>query len=136
MEIEDLKNNPEAVKKLIDLLSSLIETPQDEEANTQPSKKNTKKNNAKVTNVRGRNSRSERPKHTNKFLTMSEKNMFKEDVQIDKLLSKYPPTERSRSTAKIDVKCRICGREETIHPSMLCESVERYKCNNCSTSPG
>lgn len=134
MEIEDLKNNPETVKKLIDLLSSLIEEPKTEDI--KKSSKQVENKTSKKTSIRGRKSRSERPKHTNKFLTMSEKNMFKEDVEIDKLLSKYPPTERSRSTTKIDVRCRICGREETIHPSMLCESVERYKCNSCSTSPG
>lgn len=130
MEIDDLKNNPDTIKQLIGILSSLL---QDGDKDLEEPKKQTTK---KQTNVRGRSSRKERPKHTNKFLGMSEKNMFKEDIEIDKLLSKYPPTERARSTAKIDVKCRICGRAETIHPSMLCESVERYKCNNCSTSPG
>jgi hypothetical protein len=139
MEIDDLKNNPETIKQLIGLLSSLLDNDNSKKNDPEPDdqqSENKRNGIQNQTNVRGKGSRSNRPKHSNKFLTMSEKNMFKEDTAVDKLLAKYPPTERSRSSTKINVRCRICGRSETIHPSMLCESVERYKCNNCSTSPG
>jgi len=71
----------------------------------------------------------------NLFEKMSEFRMHKEDVEIDKKLSKHPPTQRSRSFNKIDVKCRVCGREESVNP-VLVESKERYKCNKCSRSSG
>lgn len=71
----------------------------------------------------------------NLFDKMSEFRMHKEDVEIDKKLSKHPPTQRSRSFNKIDVKCRVCGREENVNP-ILVESKERYKCNKCSRSSG
>lgn len=133
MEIEDLKNNPEALKQLIGLLSSLLPNENQEHETEDKPKKKKRNTTNKQTNFKNKKNTSN---HTNKFLSMAEKNMFKEDTAIDKLLSKYPPTERARSISKIKVQCRICGKKDTIHPSMLCESVERYKCNNCSTSPG
>ena len=63
-------------------------------------------------------------KYTNLFDKMSESRMHKDDVEIDKKLSK-----------PINVRCRVCGKTESINPSLV-ESVERYKCNKCSTSSG
>lgn len=139
MEIEDLKNNPEALKQLIGLLSSLL--PKDSDVDTQPTETKPKKTRKKKTEITTQSTNNKRKfnrkeEHSNKFLSMVEKNMFKEDIAIDRLLSKYPPTERTRSSSKINVQCRVCGKKDTIHPSMLCESVDRYKCNNCSRSAG
>ena len=69
----------------------------------------------------------------NKFLTMPERNLHKEDTQIDKLLNKLPPTPRTRRFKTINVVCRSCGRKEEVSPSLV-NDTERYKCNNCSTS--
>lgn len=80
-------------------------------------------------------SKKARPKFVNKFLSMSEANMHKDDVAIDKKLNKAPPTERSRQYQNIKVKCRVCGKEESVSPALV-ESRERYKCNKCATSPG
>lgn len=71
----------------------------------------------------------------NKFLTMPERNMHKEDTLIDKKLNVLPPTERTRQFKPVSVRCRVCGKEEQINPNYL-ESKERYKCNKCSTSAG
>jgi hypothetical protein len=67
---------------------------------------------------------------------MPELNMHKEDVAIDKKLAKFPPVSRARQFEMVDVKCRVCGRTETVSPSLVFEGLERYKCNNCSTSAG
>lgn len=74
-------------------------------------------------------------KYKNLFEQMSESRMHKDDVEIDKKLSKFPPTQRARNYKPIKVKCRVCGRDEEINPSLI-ESSDRFKCNKCSTSAG
>ena len=71
----------------------------------------------------------------NLFEQMSEYRMHKDDIAIDKKLNKFPPSQRSRNYKPVKVKCRVCGKEEKISPSLV-ESVERYNCNKCSTSAG
>jgi lysyl-tRNA synthetase class I len=66
---------------------------------------------------------------------MAEYRMHKDDVLIDKKLNKLPPTQRARNYKPLKVKCRVCGKTENINPSLV-ESIERYKCNRCSTSAG
>jgi hypothetical protein len=72
----------------------------------------------------------------NKFETMPEKNMHKDDTRIDKMLNKHSPTQRSREFNTIDVACRVCGRKETINSALAYDSGNRYKCNKCSRVPG
>lgn len=71
----------------------------------------------------------------NRFLDMPEMTMHKEDIEIDRILAKHPPTPRNRSFIPITVMCRVCGRKEEVNP-VLVESAERYKCNRCSSSAG
>lgn len=79
--------------------------------------------------------KKQRPKFENKFLSMSESSMHKDDTIIDKKLIKAPPTKRNRQYQNVQVKCRVCGKEESVSPALI-DSRERYKCNKCSTSPG
>lgn len=72
----------------------------------------------------------------NRFDKMMEKNLHKEDTAIDKLLSKYPPTVRSREFSPVDVRCRVCGEQDSINPALLNDAPNRYKCNKCSKEPG
>jgi hypothetical protein len=74
--------------------------------------------------------------HINKFDSMMESTMHKDDIEIDKKLNKYGPTPRTRAFKPITVQCRVCGKKETINPVLLTDSSERYKCNNCSRSAG
>jgi hypothetical protein len=77
-----------------------------------------------------------RPKFVNKFDQMQESKLHKEDTAVDKLLSVYSPTPRHRDFDPVEVKCRVCGKSEKINPNILYDSPSRYKCNNCSRSPG
>jgi lysyl-tRNA synthetase class I len=72
----------------------------------------------------------------NKFLSMGVKDLHKDDTAIDKILNSSPPTPRTRQFSSVDVVCRSCGKKETINPSLIHDSVDRYKCNKCSTNPG
>lgn len=74
-------------------------------------------------------------KKKNNFDTMSEKNMHKDDIEIDRKLRQAPPTSRSRNYKPLSVKCRICGKTEKVNPALV-EAAERYKCNKCCTSSG
>lgn len=72
----------------------------------------------------------------NKFDQMQEAHLHKEDIAVDKVLSVYGPTPRTRHFDPIDVQCRVCGKKESINPNMLHDAPSRYKCNDCSRSPG
>lgn len=76
-----------------------------------------------------------KPKFVNKFTSMPEASMHKEDSILDKKLNKLPPTKRARQYKPVSAKCRVCGKSEKVNPSLL-DSSDRYKCNRCSTSPG
>lgn len=111
------------IKQLIAILQRGLENDNSddiEEIQTKPKKKTSKKTTKKSKNL---------------FDSMSESRMHKEDIEIDKKLRVSPPTERSRSYKPVEVRCRVCGKTEVIDPSLV-ESIERYKCNKCSSSAG
>jgi hypothetical protein len=123
MDINKLKQDPEKIKQLIDLLGSLLDT--EDEQVEEPKKKKV----ATKTTRRTKTANNKKPKSTNKFLDMAEMHMHKEDSKIDKQLQKFPPTPRTRpSVSNISVKCRICGKEESISQGLLFEGPNRYKC--------
>ena len=74
-------------------------------------------------------------KIVNKFNSMAEFNMCKEDIEIDKKIRKPPPSARNRPFDFIKVQCRVCGKSEQVAPSLV-ETIERYKCNKCATGAG
>jgi hypothetical protein len=127
----------EDIKQLIQILQKgLVSDDSDQDQEPPPTTKTTKKNNT------NRNSKIKNKKETitnfeeNKFLSMGVHNLHKEDVVIDKALRKNPPTPRSRTFKKLEVRCRLCGKSESINPSLLYEAPDRYKCNKCCSSPG
>jgi hypothetical protein len=125
MDLSELSKNPDQLKQLISLLQNMLPSDDSDESSEDSSPIKTKS--------------SRKPKrqnqNSNKFLDMPEMNMHKEDSEIDKRLSKHPPVARSREFEPITVKCRVCGKEEALNPSLV-ESVSRYKCNKCSSSAG
>lgn len=124
MDLEKLAKDPKKLQELISLLSSLLpdDTEDDEQYSDSPIKNNNKKLDIKK-------------KRQNKFSDMPESKMHREDIEIDKKLAKYPPTVRNRPVDFVEVTCRVCGKTEKISANVV-DSRERYKCNNCSTSPG
>jgi hypothetical protein len=79
--------------------------------------------------------KTKKPKRKNLFESMAESRMHKDDVEIDKKLRVQPPTQRSRNYKPLEGRCRVCGKTEKVNPGLV-ESVDRYKCNKCSTSAG
>lgn len=119
--------NPEDIKKLITLLQAVVGSSEKSTEEQPKSKIKTK--------TRRKNIKDDTNDNHNKFLDMQEKNMFKEDTIVQKKISKYPPVPRSRPFQPISVKCRVCGATEEVSPKLV-DSVDRYKCNNCSGSSG
>lgn len=128
-------SNPEQIKQLINALQALLpsETIQEDKPKTKSASKN--KHNIKTKKTKsGRKNMDEDCE--NKFLSMPEMNMHKSDTRIDKKLARQPPTPRNRPFKYVDVVCRSCGKKEKVNPKIIPESVDRYKCNKCSSSAG
>jgi hypothetical protein len=122
---------PEQIKQMITMLQSML--PQEAtttNVDTVDNKDAPHNNNIKTSK------RRPQPSSVNKFDAMAEARMHKDDIAIDKKLNKYGPTPRTRKFEFINVKCRVCGKNETINPVLLYETPDRYKCNKCSGSAG
>lgn len=87
-------------------------------------------------NIKTKKTKVSNDNETNKFITLGFDRLHKDDIAIDKLLNKNPPTARKRGAKILDVKCRVCGKTEKISASLLHDSPDRYKCNKCCSSPG
>lgn len=115
------------IKQLIAILQKGLT---DEEIDEKPTAKLPKNN------IKTKKTKVSNDNETNKFLSLGFNNLHKDDIAIDKLLKKNPPTSRNRHAKILDVKCRVCGKVEKISASLLHESPDRYKCNKCCSSPG
>ena len=76
-----------------------------------------------------------KPKRINKFDSMPESKLHKEDVLIDQKLIKSPPTPRRDTFVPIKINCRVCGRTDEVDPAII-EASDRYKCNKCALAAG
>jgi lysyl-tRNA synthetase class I len=127
----DLNNlDPDQIKGLISLLQNLL--PNEVSSSSSSVKK---KSSSKKTNTTQSKNKNDKTKSGNKFDQMAEFRMHKEDVAVDKKLSKFPPVPRTRQFTPIEVICRVCGKKEKVNPGVL-ESIDRYKCNKCCSSNG
>lgn len=127
--LENLDSNQ--IKQLIGLLQQML--PKTEEKTKSKKKKSVPKKQLKTVTRSKRVTDAERE---NKFMSMPEMNMHKSDTSIDKQLSRFPPTPRSRNFALVPVVCRVCGKSDEVSPKLIPESADRYKCNNCSSTQG
>lgn len=118
-------SDPNKIKELIQALQKLLPS---EEKNTEEFDE------SKIKTKTGRANNQNKQK--NKFLDMPEKDMHKNDVAIDKLLNRAPPTPRNREYEPIDVVCRVCHKKEKVSPAVVPESIDRYKCNKCAGASG
>ena len=116
--------SPNQIKQMIAMLKQML--PEDDTTEEQPTQKSGPIK-----------TRDKKPRQTeNKFESMMEKHLHKEDIEIDKKLKKYEPTPRIRTFDPLKVTCRVCGKSDKINPALLQDSPERYKCNNCARSAG
>jgi len=142
MDLNDLIKNPDQIKSLIEVLQALLpKEKEDVEPIVSTSKTKSKNSTRSTSTIKTRGGQKRRKSNNgdglNKFESMSEFGMHKEDSAIDKVLSKIPPVARTRDEAEpVDVVCRICGKKESVSPSLIFDSISRYKCNTCATQSG
>jgi hypothetical protein len=132
--IKDLLKNPEQIKQMIGLLSALLESTSKEDVSDDETDTKTEAPAKKPTIARTQ--KTKKIQRENKFLSMPEVNMHKEDPDLAQKLYKQPPVARSRKLQMVNVRCRVCGKEEKVQASLLYGGVERFKCNKCSATPG
>jgi len=130
MDLNDLAKNPEQIKNLITLLQQMLPTTAEENTEEQGSEEEF------TAPLRTKGSRRKTKQAKNKFVDMPERDMHKDDTIIDQKLARFPPVSRARPFELVEVRCRVCGKTEKVSPSLVFEGVDRYKCNNCSTSSG
>lgn len=92
--------------------------------------------NVKVKPPRKKRTKAQKPSKPNKFDSMPERNLHKADTEIDKKLwANNKPTDRTRQTSLVSVRCRVCGKNEQVSAALV-DSAERYKCNKCAAASG
>lgn len=124
-------NKKEIIKQITGLLEALItDDPVEEEA---PASKPKRKRTTKKKTAKKKTTNPQESK--NKFLNMPEMRMFRDDSLIDKKLQVMPPVPRTRTFDPVHVRCRVCGKEEDVNPTLVSE-INRYKCNACAMAGG
>ena len=133
--MDDMTNlDPKQIKQMIMLLQAMLPKQQEEE---EPVANETVTDNQLYSNPKIQTSHKRpKPSLINKFDSMIEAKMHKEDVEIDKKLNVYGPTPRTRKYNPVPVRCRVCGKTEKVNPNLVSEGVDRYKCNACSRGAG
>ena len=119
--------SPKQIKQMINMLAAML--PKEEESEAPEPQSEFQNSVVKSKHI------DRKTKRVNKFEQMAEFTMHKEDVEFDKRVAKQPPVPRTRSYNPISVRCRVCGKEEQVNPTLI-ESVDRYKCNKCSAMAG
>lgn len=122
---------PAQIKQMIGMLKSML--PDDATAVKEPQQV---VNTAKVVPIRNAGPDFKNKQHYNKFEDMAEKNMYKQDTEIQKKLSQHDPVPRTRQAQMREAKCRVCGKSETVSAQLLHEGAARYKCNDCARGSG
>lgn len=135
MELNDLLKNPEKMKEFISMLQLFVDTGTNTDSVT---KETTQKPVLLKDKKKSFANRSKKASEisVNKFESMPEFKMHKTDSIIDQKLSKYPPVDRSREFELVETTCRVCGKKESVPPSLVHEGPSRYKCNRCSATSG
>ena len=72
----------------------------------------------------------------NLFDEMPQKNMHKDDTEIDRALAVEDITPRNRQSSIVSVVCMRCDEEKQMSASMVPQEKERFICNNCQTRGG
>lgn len=126
--------DPQQIQQMIQLLQSML--PQQTHSPNNETNANDHEHNIKTKRKSRDASKKNSKPSLNKFDSMPERRMHKEDVAIDKKLSIQPPVPRARKFELVQAICRVCGKKEEVNPVLITDSLDRYKCNRCSGSAG
>lgn len=121
---------PEQIQQMIVMLQSML--PPEEKPNAQTT---VSPSDEFVSSIKTKKVSAKKNNFVNKFNNMAEKNMHKEDIEIDKRLTTNNPTPRRKTNALTEVQCRLCGKKDVVNANMLVDKT-RYKCNACAAGAG
>lgn len=126
--------DPQQIQQMILMLQAMLPKQDVVESSGPESVSAPSKKKAPRTNNKNKASTSK--PFTNKFDSMPEMRMHKEDTAIDKKLIVQPPVPRARPFNLVNAICRVCGKKESVNPVLITDSLDRYKCNKCSGAAG
>jgi hypothetical protein len=125
--------NPEQIQGMIELLQKMLVSQSPNTGETEQKQNKTSKPRRQTKNKIQPQKKNQRE---NRFDSMLEANMHKEDIAIDKKLITQAATPRIRKFNFVKVSCRACGKSEEVNPSLITDSLDRYICNKCCTGAG
>lgn len=131
--MDNINLDPQQIQQMILMLQAML--PKQEQGADDTPVKPEKKTSLKKNN-QSKNGSKSKPTRENKFDTMMEARMHKEDIEIDRKLSTVPPVPRARPFEWISAVCRVCGRKERVNPVLITDTIDRYKCNKCCAGAG
>jgi hypothetical protein len=140
--MDNINLDPQQIQQMILLLQAMLPKPSPDNTNTNSQEtsfevaKTPKATKSSRPRKSSEGATSSKPVRPNKFEDMPEINMHKEDIALDKKLSVLPPVPRARKFSKVSAICRVCGKKEEVNPALITDSIDRYKCNKCSTGAG
>jgi hypothetical protein len=125
--------NPEQIQGMIELLQKMLVS---QSPNTGETEKKQNKTSKPRRQTKNKTQPQKKNQRENRFDSMLEANMHKEDIAIDKKLITQAATPRTRKFNFVKVSCRVCGKSEEVNPSLIRDSLDRYRCNKCCTGAG
>jgi hypothetical protein len=74
-------------------------------------------------------------------LTASEREELEEATRSDKEMGAHEPLKNPRppkqkTNHRVEMRCRICGKNERVSPGIVPPERDRFKCNACCCSAG
>jgi hypothetical protein len=133
---DDLMKNPEQLKQMIGLLSSMLEQIESNDTEEDASGSKSQKQKPPINKINKSKKIKKTERTINKFDAMPESSMYRENKEIAKKLYSKPPIERRPKKDLVQARCRLCGKLEKVSPSLVIGGADRYKCNKCSSSAG
>lgn len=131
--MDNINLDPQQIQQMILMLQSMLpKQEQQDPKQTATEKPKPKSKRKPETNLKNKSL----PTRENRFDSMLEARMHKEDTAIDKKLSIMPPVPRARPFELVDAICRVCGKKERVNPVLISDTIDRYKCNKCATGAG
>jgi len=131
---EQLQNAIMALQTAAQVLQEGLEQPKPKRKRGRPRK--TKQSTKEKENASTSSQQNNGKDDWNRFFSMPEASMHKEDTEIDKKLWKDRiPSERNRPLALVKVRCVGCNREFEVSPELIPPTdgneSSKFRCNRC-----
>jgi hypothetical protein len=74
-------------------------------------------------------------------LTKAEREQLEEASKSDKAMGVHEPRDsprprKNKTDHRVEMRCRICGKDERVSPALVPPERDRFKCNECCCRAG